>query len=181
MNDMDRQIVGLLALHPEGLPAAELRAQIDPVVSQPTLWRHLDRLLATGMVRRIGAGRATRYLGARSDHALLDLRSRALHLAVGRRLVRDPSLLQQARQQLDAMRARTGQSSRDHERWAELLDGPLEVVLGTLGSYGEEATQLRHTSPFAGVLDREERERVLSELGLTRRRRALATETQATA
>lgn len=71
---------------------------------QPTLWRRLDELRARGHVRTAGPGRATRYYGVASGHALADLRSRALHLEVGKKLLRQPELLPRS----DIVQARRG-------------------------------------------------------------------------
>ncbi|MGK2927241.1 MAG: hypothetical protein ACSLE2_16615, partial [Lysobacterales bacterium] len=143
MNTLDRQILGLLAMNPGGLSASELRAQVRPRLSQPTLWRRLDELRAQGCVRRTGRGRATRYHGVASGHAIADLRSRALHLEVGRKLLRQPGLLEKARSRLAKMRITMPYAKSYVERWEDLISGPLEAVLQVLGADDEDAKALR--------------------------------------
>jgi hypothetical protein len=48
------------------------------------------------------------------------------------------------------------------QRWRSLLDGPLGELAVTLVSADPDARELRQNSPFAGVLDPGERERVLA-------------------
>lgn len=85
--------IGLQAMNPGGLSASQLRTELQPQVSQPTLWRRLDELRAKGRVRRSGRGRATRCYGVDSDHTISDLRAKALHLEVGKKLLRQQGLL----------------------------------------------------------------------------------------
>lgn len=47
------------------------------------------------------------------------------------------------------------------ERWRYVLDVGIDAILGVLTSRDLEAVELRQNSPFAGVLDYRERERVL--------------------
>ncbi len=44
--------------------------------------------------------------------------------------------------------------------WEELLDGPLEHLIGVLTDPGERARALRQCTPFVGVIDPETRLRV---------------------
>jgi hypothetical protein len=168
MNSIEQHILGLLALNPDGLSATELRAQAHPQVSQPTLWRKLDELRATGRVQRVGHGRATRYIGATSGHAIADLRSKVLHGEVGKKLLRQPELLEVARRRLERMRVTTPYSQTYVERWESLLSGPIESVLKVLGADDEDSRALRHTSPFAGLLSQQERLAALHRHGLMR-------------
>lgn len=168
MNSLEPHILGLLALNPDGLSASELRGQVRPKVSQPTLWRRLDELRAAGRVRKSGIGRATRYHSAASGQAIADLRSKALHREVGKKLLRQPNLLGVARRNLEKMRIKTPYARSYVERWDSLLSGPIESVLQILGGDDEEAIALRHASPFAGVLSKKERLETLHRQGLLR-------------
>jgi hypothetical protein len=168
MNSVEQHILGLLALSPGGLSASELRAQVLPEISQPTLWRRLDALRASGQVRRVGHGRAVRYFGAASGHAIADLRSKALHGAVGRKLLRRPELLEVARRRLEQMRLTAPYAETYIERWESLLSGPIESILQVLGADDEDSTALRHASPFAGLLSEQERLATLHRQGLMR-------------
>ncbi|RLA54443.1 MAG: hypothetical protein DRR42_01755 [Gammaproteobacteria bacterium] len=168
MDKIEQQILGNLTLHPEGLGAQDLQTVIRPKVSQPTLWRRIDRLRAIGRIRAIGRGRATRYVNHESDHTISDLRSKMLHIEVGRRLIRRPSLVDGARQRLQRMYQSAPYSKNYLDRWAELLAGPLENVLQVLGAEDEESKALRHVSPFAGILSENERLKILRKQGLIR-------------
>ncbi len=168
MDSIEQQILRNLTLHPAGLAAQELQSAIRPKVSQPTLWRRLDRLRTTGRIRAIGRGRATRYVNQDSDHSISDLRSKALHIAVGRKLIRNPRLVDDARLRLQRMYRSAPYARIYLDRWSELLTGPVEDVLRVFGADDEESKSLRHASPFAGILTENERLRVLREQGLIR-------------
>jgi len=166
MHSITQQILALLALEPEGLSASELRAEIRPEVSQPTLWRRLDELRSTGRILRTGRGRACRYVVAPAGDAIGELRSRALHLEVGKKLLRKPELIDAARGRLQRMQATVPYAKPYLERWKNLLSGPIEPVLQVLGAYDEDAKALRRVSPFAGLLDERERITILRRQGL---------------
>lgn len=168
MINIEQQVLNHLSLNPAGLSARELQALIRPRVSQPTLWRRLDDLRARGRVRRIGRGRAARYKRQGSDHAVSDLRSRVLHVEIGRMLIRDPGLLETAKKRLQRMRQTTPYAQPYLDQWNVLLSGPLDKVLHVLGAVDEESTALRHVSPFAGFLDERERLEILRKQGLIR-------------
>lgn len=168
MDRIEQQILGNLTLHPEGLAAQDLQTVVRPKVSQPTLWRRIDRLRAIGRIRAIGRGRATRYVSQDSDHAISDLRSKALHIEIGHKLLRRPELLNGARARLQRMYQSAPYSKEYFDRWAELLAGPLEGVLFVLGANDEGSKALRHVSPFAGLLSESERLRILRKQGLIR-------------
>lgn len=166
MDYIESQIIGFLTLNPGGLTASELQSQIHPKVSQPTLWRRLNNLRATGQLQKTGRGRASRYLKLGSNHSVQDLRSKVLHIEVGRKLIRQPELLNGARHRLQRMYGTIPYSKVYLDRWDNLLSGPLEEILKVLGTEDEESKALRHVSPFAGVLSDEERLAVLRKNGL---------------
>lgn len=51
------------------------------------------------------------------------------------------------------------------KRWAELLDGPSDVLLDALVADTPEAIDLRQVTPFAGVVSSSERWQILREVG----------------
>ena len=92
------------------------------------------------------------------------LRSLWLGHAVAGALVRDPeTVLALARRNLQRMRevSARGQGAGWLDQWQRLLDGPVEGVLEALTSRSPRSRELRQNSPFAGVLDAEERLKVL--------------------
>lgn len=68
-----------------------------------------------------------------------------------------------ARTNLSLLRTRQtrGQTTHWLQEWAQLLDGPLDLLLSTLTSPTSRGHDLRQSAPFAGVLTESERARVL--------------------
>jgi hypothetical protein len=95
-----------------------------------------------------------------SNHRLLEVRSLALHALVARKIERDPALLAKARRNLDRWREARGGEPRALAEWRVILAQPWREVAALLVDPGENATRLRQSSPFAGVLTREERRRI---------------------
>ena len=157
------QVLQLLAIEPAGLSAPELKRQIRPRISQPTLWRTLDGLRAEGRIATQGRARATRYHAtARID--LPALRSLRLHQVAARRLAADPELREIAHQRLQKLRDANPHGRVYQGRWAALLDGPLPALLRTLTEASEQADALRKESPFTILVTPEERRRVFKDV-----------------
>ena len=88
-------------------------------------------------------------------------RSLELHRAIAARLARDPGpVLAQARRCLSGMLARTGSPSQALREWTVFLDRPLPALLALLTDPDPWARELRHVTPFAGVLSATERSEV---------------------
>jgi len=89
----------------------------------------------------------------REDH-----RSLALHRAIARRLARDPErVLMQARRTLGRMKAAAPTPAPLLREWGVLLDRPVDALLPVLTDPRPWARELRHVTPFAGVLSAGER------------------------
>lgn len=87
-----------------------------------------------------------------------DRRSLELHRAIALRLRADPTgVLARARRTLARMIAATDGQSQPLREWAVLLDRPLEMLLPVLTDPDPWARELRHVTPFAGVLTTAER------------------------
>jgi len=87
-----------------------------------------------------------------------DRRSLGLHRAIAQRLREDPDrVLAQARQCLTCMLAGHEGTSLLLREWGVLLDRPLEALLPLLTDPDPWARELRHVTPFAGVLSAVER------------------------
>lgn len=101
-------------------------------------------------------------LAVYSDHAVLDARSLAMHCLIARKVTRDPRLLEVARRNLEIWkRARpAGERPRYLGEWERVLSRPWPQIAAFITAGSEEATRLRQSSPFAGVLDATERRRV---------------------
>jgi excisionase family DNA binding protein len=88
-----------------------------------------------------------------------------LHRAVAGHLVVDPhAVLTKARGNLDRLRRvhPTGMAAMWLGQWGELLDEGVEAVLEALTARKPYAVELRQNSPFAGVLQEDERRAVLA-------------------
>jgi hypothetical protein len=103
-----------------------------------------------------------------SDHSISDLRSKALHVHIGRKLMRRPELVSNANERLQRMYQTTPYAKDYLDRWDELLAGPLQRMLQVLGADDEQSRALRHVSPFTGILSEKERTKILRDQGLLR-------------
>jgi len=135
--------------------------------SQPTIAAYeADRKSPTiGTVQRL-AGAAGFHAGVAYYPPLTreERRSLALHRAIGLRLQEDPEgVIAQARRTLERMVARTGDSSQALREWSVLLDRPLEALLPLLTDPSPWGRELRHVTPFAGVLSARQRADVYRE------------------
>jgi transcriptional regulator with XRE-family HTH domain len=102
-----------------------------------------------------------------------DRRSLELHRAIASRLREDPApVLEQARRNVDRMLARATAPSQALREWSVLLDRPLEALLAVLTDPDPWARELRHVTPFAGVLPAAERTRVYRTFGAAERNSA---------
>ncbi len=91
-------------------------------------------------------------------------RSLWLHRAVAGRLVVDPDrALAKARQNTEklAIQHRDTRAGSYLDRWRALIDSGADAVLDVLTSVSPEALELRQNSPFAGVLEEQERQACL--------------------
>ena len=90
-----------------------------------------------------------------------DRRSLALHSAIAGKLRSDPGAVrEQTRKTLRLMRQTHPNASAILDRWAFLLDLHDEYLVEVLVDPRPLARELRHATPFAGVLSAEERRRV---------------------
>lgn len=94
-------------------------------------------------------------------HRLAEVRSLALHCLIAQKIAADPTLLEVARRNIAAWRARYGNSpSRALEEWRAILARPWPEIAALIIGPDEDAARLRRSSPFAGVLTAAERRRV---------------------
>ena len=96
-----------------------------------------------------------------SDHRILDARSLAMHCKIVQKISRDPRLLEKAKANLSRWSAKIdGPKPRYLKEWQEILDKPWLTIAEMMTSMSEDATRLRSSSPFAGILSEEEREQI---------------------
>lgn len=98
-------------------------------------------------------------------------RSLFLHRAVARHLTEDPErILRQAGRALKQMHARVPGAAQLLREWDVLLDRPLEALLPVLSDPSPWARELRHVTPFAGILSAGERAEVYRTFARVERR-----------
>lgn len=96
-----------------------------------------------------------------SDHRILDARSLAMHCKIAQKISRDPDLLNIAKQNLARWEKKSTGLKRGYlQEWREVLDQPWPEIAEMITSMNEESTRLRSSSPFAGILTDQERERI---------------------
>ena len=93
-------------------------------------------------------------------HERLERRSLALHRAIAAKIRQHPELLRIAGENLDRWSQVGGRSQPYWDRWRRILALPLEDVLKRIQEESQEMTDLRQSTPFAGVLDPKERWRI---------------------
>jgi hypothetical protein len=98
-------------------------------------------------------------------HRKLEERSLALHREIAQRIRSNPDLLSSVRERLskDIRSGRFSISLIDAmQEWLDLLDSSsVEQLLELLVDEGENGRRLRQSTPFAGILTKEERRRIL--------------------
>jgi len=85
-----------------------------------------------------------------------EARSLELHRLVAERLRARPELLDRARARVAGWLHTGAVSRRWAAAWADVLSRPLPEILGVLVDPGQQARDLRQSSPFAGALSRRE-------------------------
>lgn len=98
------------------------------------------------------------------SHEFLDALNLEQCKATARRIKADPALIEFARANIRRWIARTGYHAgeiRSLREWEALLQPEkLSLLLRFMVDPGEEATRMRQSSPFAGILSTEVRERI---------------------
>ena len=96
-----------------------------------------------------------------SDHRILDARSLAMHCKIAQKISRDPELLDKAKANLKRWSAKSRDPKPEHLReWQEILERPWPEITELITRMSEDATRLRSSSPFAGVLTANERDQI---------------------
>ena len=99
-------------------------------------------------------------------HRVAEARSLALHCLIALKIAADTGLLEIARGNLAEWAARYGDTPpRALMEWRAVLARPWTEIAALITHPGEEATRLRQSSPFAGVLTAAERRRVYEAFG----------------
>lgn len=101
---------------------------------------------------------ALQYLIAMHTPRELDRKSLELHRLAVQKIKADPALFHLVQERLTRFMARTSAASSPYlMEWQSILDQGMDVALSVAVEDSERAQVLRSSSPFAGVLDEEER------------------------
>ncbi len=96
-----------------------------------------------------------------SDHRILDARSLAMHCKIAQKITRDPNLLNIAKTNLERWNSKSKDPQPQYLReWEQILERPWPEIAELITSMSEDATRLRSSSPFAGVLTAAERDQI---------------------
>jgi len=93
-------------------------------------------------------------------HDRIERRSLALHRAISEKLRQQPHLLRIAQDNIERWSQLHGRSQPYLDAWREILALPLPEILDLIERDSPRMTELRQSTPFAGVLDPRERWRV---------------------
>ncbi len=125
----------------------------------------LRRLQGRGLVLAEGEARSRRYHWVSGRPGLAALRRRRLHELVAHKLVDRPELLDHARKRLAMISQRNAAGRPYHDRWLELMEGPLHILLRKMTEDSDDADLLRKESPFTALIDADERRALFQRLG----------------
>jgi predicted transcriptional regulator len=142
----------------------ELREAIDDLLREG----HQRHLLAQALERRrkaaseIEGRHHLRDSGKRQalrGHGTAARRGLAFHALIADRL--DEGMVEEARERVEQLASEGHLDPRYADRWRTVLDLPLAAIPDAMTADTEEGRDLRQNSPFAGVLNEQERRRII--------------------
>ena len=84
-----------------------------------------------------------------------------MHCKIVQKVSRDPILLDKAKANLSRWSADfDGPKPRYLQEWQEILKKPWPMIAEIMTRMSEDATRLRSSSPFAGILSERERDQI---------------------
>ncbi len=84
-----------------------------------------------------------------------------MHCKIVQKMSRDPGLLEKAKANLRRWSANIdGPMPSYLKEWQEILERPWPAIAEMMTSMSEDATRLRSSSPFAGILNEKERDQI---------------------
>ncbi len=92
-------------------------------------------------------------------HQTAERRGLAYHAIVAERL--NEQMVEGARERVERLTSEGHLHPRYAEQWHKLLSRPLPEISRAIAADGEEGQDLRQNSPFAGVLNEQERHRII--------------------
>lgn len=96
---------------------------------------------------------------AADGHRTSERRSLALHRVIAERL--DEGMVEEGRERVERLHTEGHLHSRYAERWRRLLSRPIAEIAAAIAADDQEGRDLRQNSPFAGVLNEQERRRII--------------------
>lgn len=140
----------------------ELRESIEDLsrrgVRRPLAAALTERRVAAEGLEPAGS-QAPRGSARPPGHETAERRARALHALIAERL--DESMLEEAGEEVERLAVAGKLHPRYADRWRALLARSPAEVAAAIVSDSEEGRDLRQNSPFAGVLNEQERRRVI--------------------
>ena len=100
-----------------------------------------------------------------NDHDRLDERRRQTHLAIVRKIDEDPSLLGVPSWNIERWVRWSGYLPAAYAEWLAILEQPWPDVRAILLATDEDATRLRQSTPFVGIVSRDERRAIYEQVG----------------
>jgi hypothetical protein len=84
-----------------------------------------------------------------------------MHALIAQKIERDPGLLSIPRRNLSRWKARWQDAAPTWlDEWQRVVEQPWPVIASLITELSENATRLRQSTPFAGVLTASERKRI---------------------
>jgi hypothetical protein len=103
-------------------------------------------------------------MNSQRTHQHIDRRTLALHRAVAAKIRLEPALMQVALNNIARWEARGFSRAQPYlNEWKRIIGQGADFALRSMVDPGEQATALRQSSPFAGVLTPAERTAILRE------------------
>ena len=150
---------------PQNLPKRPARGRprtAQPVSAAERMRQYRARQRAAGLRPIVRMQPTTTILTEGSlQHRIIEARSLAMHCLAARKIAREPSLLDGVRLNLKNWRERyAADMPRALDEWNTIINRPWAEIATLITDPGENAARLRQSTPFAGVLTPEERERI---------------------
>lgn len=141
----------------------ELRESIDELLRKGAHRHVLAAALAERRKAAEGPGGwpppGKQQLASARGHGTAERRSLAFHAVIADRL--DESMLEDARERVERLTGEGHLHPRYAERWREILARPVAEVASAIVADSQDARDLRQNSPFAGILNEQERRRII--------------------
>jgi hypothetical protein len=93
-------------------------------------------------------------------HRLAELRSIALHVAIGQELLRRPALVEESRRRVRSLYLEGKLAVLYRDEWLAVLALPIDQIVAFLQEDSERACAMRQATPFAGIISPRERWRI---------------------